>query len=195
MRRVYLWYACTVRILFIIVGALAVEGMRGTCLVTDEALAASPESAKPEAPARLEPVVVSAGRVEQALQDVPANVTVVTRDDIERSAARTVDDLLRQIPGFSLFRRELYRQFRVQNVVTLANSDLGPERLTGGEVGLDYVLGERRNESELGSFFVVDLAYGDRFRYRPPLPARSSWRWRISSTPPMPWGRTPQPAS
>lgn len=37
---------------------------------------------------------------------------------------------------------ELYRQFRVQNVVTLANSDLGPERLTGGEIGLDYALGE-----------------------------------------------------
>jgi outer membrane cobalamin receptor len=59
----------------------------------------------PERPVRFEPVVVSAGRVEQALQDVPANVTVLTRDDIERSAARTVDDLLRQIPGFSLFRR------------------------------------------------------------------------------------------
>ncbi|HXH13647.1 MAG TPA: TonB-dependent receptor [Alphaproteobacteria bacterium] len=57
------------------------------------------------APVRLEPVVVSAGRLEQALPDVPANVTVLTRDDIERSAARTLDDLLRQIPGFSLFRR------------------------------------------------------------------------------------------
>jgi len=30
---------------------------------------------------------------------------------------------------------ELYRTFRVGNVVTLANDDLGPERLTGGEVG------------------------------------------------------------
>jgi outer membrane receptor protein involved in Fe transport len=30
---------------------------------------------------------------------------------------------------------ELYRAFRVGNVVTLANDDLGPERLTGGEVG------------------------------------------------------------
>jgi iron complex outermembrane receptor protein len=54
---------------------------------------------------RLEPVVVSAGRVEQALQDVSSDVTVLTREDIEPSAARTVDDLLRQIPGFSLFRR------------------------------------------------------------------------------------------
>jgi iron complex outermembrane receptor protein len=37
---------------------------------------------------------------------------------------------------------ELYRQFRVQNVVTLANPGLGPERLTGGEIGLDYTLRE-----------------------------------------------------
>ncbi|HWQ70492.1 MAG TPA: TonB-dependent receptor, partial [Patescibacteria group bacterium] len=42
---------------------------------------------------------------EQRLRDVPANVTVITREDIEQSPARTVDDLLRQIPGFSLFRR------------------------------------------------------------------------------------------
>jgi outer membrane cobalamin receptor len=54
---------------------------------------------------RLEPVVVSASRVEQRLRDVPANVTVLTREDIEQSPARTVDDLLRQVPGFSLFRR------------------------------------------------------------------------------------------
>jgi outer membrane receptor protein involved in Fe transport len=49
--------------------------------------------------------VVSASRVEQQLRDVPANVTVITREEIEQSPARTVDDLLRQVPGFSLFRR------------------------------------------------------------------------------------------
>jgi outer membrane cobalamin receptor len=79
--------------------------MRGTFFSTDDARAASSAIDKPEKPVRLEPVVVSAGRVEQALQDVPANVTVLNREDIERSAARTLDDLLRQIPGFSLFRR------------------------------------------------------------------------------------------
>src|SRR3970282_883507 len=35
----------------------------------------------------------------------PARVTVLTRDDVRQSAAQTVDDLLRQVPGFSLFRR------------------------------------------------------------------------------------------
>jgi len=32
---------------------------------------------------------------------------------------------------------ELYRQFRVGTVLTLPNSDLGPERLVGGEAGVD----------------------------------------------------------
>jgi outer membrane receptor protein involved in Fe transport len=58
-----------------------------------------------EDPVRLEPVVVSASRIEQKLRDIPANVTVITREEIRQSPARTVDDLLRQVPGFSLFRR------------------------------------------------------------------------------------------
>ena len=62
-------------------------------------------AATPGESVSLPPVVVSAGRVEQRLADVPTHTTVLTRDDIERSAAQTVDDLLREIPGFSLFRR------------------------------------------------------------------------------------------
>lgn len=64
--------------------------------------AAQPPS---DAPVELEPVVVSAGRVEQRLGEAPASVTVLTERDITASAAQTVDDLLREIPGFSLFRR------------------------------------------------------------------------------------------
>ena len=52
-----------------------------------------------------EEVLVTANRVEQKLGDVAGNVTVFTREDIRRSAARTLDDFLRQVPGFSLFRR------------------------------------------------------------------------------------------
>jgi outer membrane receptor protein involved in Fe transport len=57
------------------------------------------------------------------------------------------DSLSLRASAYQAFRaptlNELYRQFRVGNVVTLANADLGPERLTGGEVGLDYALGEK----------------------------------------------------
>jgi outer membrane receptor protein involved in Fe transport len=91
--------------LWLVVWLIAIGAWVRTPSLAEGATTAPSGSEAPGAPARLDPVVVSAGRVEQALQEVPANVTVLTREDIERSAARTVDDLLRQIPGFSLFRR------------------------------------------------------------------------------------------
>ncbi len=50
-------------------------------------------------------VVVTANRVEEKFDEVAGNVTVFTRQDIKQSAAQTLDDFLRQVPGFSLFRR------------------------------------------------------------------------------------------
>jgi outer membrane receptor protein involved in Fe transport len=55
--------------------------------------------------ARLEPVVVTATRTEQRLDEAPASVTVLSREDIRQGAGQALDDLLRQVPGFSLFRR------------------------------------------------------------------------------------------
>ncbi len=60
---------------------------------------------QPEPPTRLEPVVVTVTRMEQRAGEAPASVTVLTREDIRQSTSQTVDDLLRQVPGFSLFRR------------------------------------------------------------------------------------------
>ena len=59
----------------------------------------------PEAPVRLDPVVVTPTRLEQGAGDAPASVTVITADDIRSSPYVTLDDLLRQVPSFSLFRR------------------------------------------------------------------------------------------
>ena len=55
--------------------------------------------------ARLETVIVTATRTEQRLGNVPASVSVMTREDIKASPAVVADDVLRQIPTFSLFRR------------------------------------------------------------------------------------------
>jgi len=52
-----------------------------------------------------EAVTVTATRTEQRLRDVPASVNVLTQEDIRRSPALVADDLLRQVPTFSLFRR------------------------------------------------------------------------------------------
>jgi outer membrane receptor protein involved in Fe transport len=53
----------------------------------------------------LETVTVTPTRSEQRLGDVPAAVDVLTSDAIEASPALMADDVLRQVPAFSLFRR------------------------------------------------------------------------------------------
>ena len=53
----------------------------------------------------LETVTVTPTRTEQRLGDVPASVSIVTSDAIEASPALLADDVLRQVPSFSLFRR------------------------------------------------------------------------------------------
>lgn len=50
-------------------------------------------------------VTVTATRSEQTVFNIPATITVLNEQDISRSAGQTVDDVLRQMPGFSLFRR------------------------------------------------------------------------------------------
>ncbi len=53
----------------------------------------------------LETVVVSSTRTERRLGTVPASVNVVSREAIKASPAVVADDVLRQVPSFSLFRR------------------------------------------------------------------------------------------
>jgi outer membrane receptor protein involved in Fe transport len=55
--------------------------------------------------ALLETVTVTPTRSEQRLGDIPASVSVVTREAIQASPALLADDVLRQVPSFSLFRR------------------------------------------------------------------------------------------
>ena len=52
-----------------------------------------------------EAVTVTPTRTEQRLGEVPASVTVVSREEIQQSPATMADDVLRLIPTFSLFRR------------------------------------------------------------------------------------------
>jgi outer membrane receptor protein involved in Fe transport len=52
-----------------------------------------------------EQLVVTATRSEQRIADVPASVNIVSNEQIEQSPAVVADDVLRQIPTFSLFRR------------------------------------------------------------------------------------------
>lgn len=55
--------------------------------------------ASEEAAVLMDEVVVTATRQEEKVSGVPANVTVVTEEEIARSAAQTVPELLRGVPG------------------------------------------------------------------------------------------------
>jgi len=52
-----------------------------------------------------ETVVVSETGTAEQLGDLPAQATVLSAKDVSRAATLTLDDLLRQVPSFSLFRR------------------------------------------------------------------------------------------
>ena len=63
------------------------------------ALLAMSLSAQAQETLRTEEVRVTASRVEQELLDVPMSVSVVTKEEIERSNAKTVGDVLKNVPG------------------------------------------------------------------------------------------------
>jgi outer membrane receptor protein involved in Fe transport len=56
-------------------------------------------------PAASDTIVVTATQTQTRLSDTPASVVVITRDAMKTTAAATTDDALRQVPGFTLFRR------------------------------------------------------------------------------------------
>jgi outer membrane receptor protein involved in Fe transport len=85
-----------------------------TIVVRAPGFAEKQQTVEPNAPAitvTLEPsslredVTVTATRTEQRLADVSASVSVLRSEDIKQSAAVAVDDVLRQLPTFSLFTR------------------------------------------------------------------------------------------
>lgn len=61
----------------------------------------SPQQQPPRAG---ETIVVTASQVPESAESTPAAVTVITRQDIDRRAARDVADVLREVPGLTLAR-------------------------------------------------------------------------------------------
>jgi outer membrane receptor protein involved in Fe transport len=75
-----------------------------TCLIPGWLAAQqSPDSTKAPAPraAPLSEIVVTATRTTRRLDEVPANITVLTRRDFGTSTAQTVPALLSRVPGFA----------------------------------------------------------------------------------------------
>jgi outer membrane cobalamin receptor len=64
-----------------------------------------PSNAQEKPPAAQEPVKTSITVTEKISTETPANLSVVSREELEQTPGANLDDRLRQIPGFSLFRR------------------------------------------------------------------------------------------
>lgn len=56
-----------------------------------------------------EQIVVSATRTEMKLSDIPGSAVLLNREDVQANPGLTLDDMLRQVPGFTLFRRSSSR--------------------------------------------------------------------------------------
>lgn len=74
-----------------------------------------PASAEPASD--LDPIIVTASRFAEADPQVPANITVITRDDIRRSPARNLPDLLKASAGLNVV--PLYGSLGIDTTVDL----------------------------------------------------------------------------
>jgi outer membrane cobalamin receptor len=73
-----------------------------------------------------EQVVVTAGRTQEKLGNLPVHATVLTSEEVRRSPAQTVADLLMQVPAFAMHRPSSSR------VATPATTPAALRSLGGG---------------------------------------------------------------
>lgn len=111
-----------------------------------------------------EQVVVSATRTEMKISDLPGAALQLSTEDIAADPALTTDDLLRQVPGFNLFRRSSSRVANPtsQGVSLRGVGASGPSRalvLFDGVPFVDpfggWVYWDRMPRAELSSVEVV----------------------------------------
>jgi outer membrane receptor protein involved in Fe transport len=88
-----------------------------------------------------ERIVVSASRTEMKLSEVPGSAVELSPEDIDANAGLTLDDVLRQVPGFSLFRRSSSRVANptTQGVSLRGLGASGPSRALVLEDGVPLV--------------------------------------------------------
>jgi outer membrane receptor protein involved in Fe transport len=79
---------------------LGLDGFLGRPVSQDASNEAPPDSRS-----FADTLVITAARSQERLTDAVAPTSVLTREDLDRSPGLTLDEQLRQIPGFSLLRR------------------------------------------------------------------------------------------
>ena len=71
------------------------------CHAGNAIAADSPVSQASNPPVTLNAVTVTASLNQTSVEEMPLHTTIITRDDIEKSPAQTLDQLLRTVPGFN----------------------------------------------------------------------------------------------
>jgi outer membrane cobalamin receptor len=91
--------------------------------------------------AQSESILVSASRSELKLSEVPGSAVQLSQTDLQANPALTLDDVLRQVPGFSLFRRSSSRNANptTQGVSLRGLGASGPSRALVLEDGVPIV--------------------------------------------------------
>jgi iron complex outermembrane receptor protein len=112
-----------------------------TGLVGFALMAGGVAKAEAEKEVTLAPVVVTATRIEQSMERVPANVTVIDEEEIRNSNAKTVVDLLRSEEGVVV--RDLLGNGKSSQVDLRGFGEAGPYNT------LVLVDGRRVNEIDL----------------------------------------------
>ena len=111
-----------------------------------------------------EEIVVSATRTEMELSELPGSAVQLSPKDLDANPALTLDDLLHQVPGFSLFRRSSSRVANptTQGVSLRGLGASGPSRALVLEDGIPmvdpfggWVYWDRIPRTELSSVEVV----------------------------------------
>jgi outer membrane receptor protein involved in Fe transport len=113
-------------------------------------------------------VVVTAARTATPLEETPLSVMQLSREDLQATPALTLDDSLRQVPGFSLFRRS---SSRIANPTTLGvslrglGSGSGTSRALALEDGIpladpfgSWIYWDRMPEESISSVEVIQEA-------------------------------------
>ncbi len=80
-----------------LVGALALI----PSFVLAQGIATEAQAVPVETPRQLDAVVVSASRSQARVEQMPLHTTIVSQEDIQNSAAQTLDQLLRDVPGLN----------------------------------------------------------------------------------------------
>jgi len=68
-------------------------------------LAQDPRQSSVLSPQSSDSITVTAARTQERLADTPASVVILSQKAIAISPSPAIDDALRQVPGFTLFRR------------------------------------------------------------------------------------------